>query len=127
MESELTRRTFFGTVAATGAALSANAEELDSVSPAAAGSPGKRSRQAFNIRVDCARLQRDLPQPTHRTNGDEARYANKLGSYSKGLPHDGSGQVDLKAFDTFTKALDNGGSQAELDLVPMGCSDPAQQ
>ena len=127
MGSELTRRTFFGTVAATGAALSADAEELESASPAAAGGAGKRSRDAYNIRVDCARIQRDQPQPNHRTNGDEARYHNKIGSYSKGLPHDGSGQVDLKAFDTFTQALDNGGSQSELDQVPLGCSDPAQQ
>src|SRR5260370_39594316 len=97
MGSDLTRRTFFGTVAATGAALSAKAEDLESASPAAAGS-GKRSRRAFNIRVDAARLQRDLPQPNHHSNGDELLYPNKVGSFSKGLPHDGSGQVDPQAF-----------------------------
>ncbi len=126
MGSEFTRRTFFGTVAATGAALTAHTEELEGARPAAAGSPAKRSRDAYNIRVDAARFQRDQPIPAQRTNGDESRYASKVGSYTKGLPHDGSGQVDLKAFDAFTQAL-NSGSQAELDQVPMGASTPSQQ
>ena len=41
-------------------------------------------------------------------NGDTALYADKGGTYTKGLPHDNFGRVDLQAFATFTDALNSG-------------------
>ena len=45
--------------------------------------PKKRRERAYKIRRDTARFQRDLPLPEHLDNGDEALFANKIGSYSK--------------------------------------------
>ena len=47
----------------------------------------------------------------HRSNGDDARYADRyhMGSYAKGLPHDERGRVDSAAYRAYLDAL-NGGS-----------------
>lgn len=41
-------------------------------------------------------------------HGDTARYADKGGTYTKGLPYDGCGRVDPSAFATFETALQSG-------------------
>ncbi|NOT60733.1 MAG: hypothetical protein HOP19_10990, partial [Acidobacteria bacterium] len=64
-----------------------------------------RADRAFRQRVDMATLQRERPLPKHDTNGDEDRYANRIGSYSKGLPHNNRGEVDLNAYNTLLTAL----------------------
>jgi len=112
------RRTFV-TAAGAGAATAA------AQSPAPAEG-GRRARQAYRIRVDTARLQRDAFQPAHPDNHDERLYANKIGSYSKGLPHNDLGEVDPRAYDALTQALLTG-SQEELEQVPMGCPDPGRR
>ncbi|MDZ8080269.1 MAG: vanadium-dependent haloperoxidase [Nostoc sp. SerVER01] len=61
--------------------------------------------KAFQVRLEAARLETNIPIPPHPTNGDEERYANKIGSDSRGLPHDGRGEVILKAYNSLTKAL----------------------
>ena len=55
----------------------------------------KRRQQAYHLRKEAAQFQRDLPLPDHPDNGDEARYPNKIGSYSKALPHNSLGEVNL--------------------------------
>src|SRR5829696_942748 len=56
---------------------------------------------------ECMKIRKDSAQagfastPTnlqHPTNNDETLYANKAGSYSKGLPHNSDGTVVLSAF-----------------------------
>ena len=42
----------------------------------------QRRQQAYHLRKEAAQFQRDLPLPDHPDNGDEARYPNKIGSYS---------------------------------------------
>lgn len=61
--------------------------------------------KAYRVRVEAARLERSFPIPPHPTNGDEARYPNKIGSDSRGLPHDQKGEVKLEAYNSLTKAL----------------------
>ncbi|MCF2145310.1 vanadium-dependent haloperoxidase [Desmonostoc muscorum LEGE 12446] len=61
--------------------------------------------KAFRVRVEAARLERNIPIPPHPTNGDEERYPNKIGSDSRGLPHDARGEVKLEAYNSLTKAL----------------------
>ncbi|MBD2450746.1 vanadium-dependent haloperoxidase [Nostoc sp. FACHB-152] len=61
--------------------------------------------KASRVRVDAARLERSFPIPPHPTNGDEERYSNKIGSDSRGLPHDQKGEVNLNAYNSLTKAL----------------------
>jgi hypothetical protein len=50
----------------------------------------------------------DEPQPVHRSNGDEARYADKRASFAKTLPHNDAGEVDAEAFATFVSVLSSG-------------------
>src|SRR5690242_18986102 len=45
-------------------------------------------RRAFEVREVCASTNEKIPIAPHPTNGDEARYTNKIGSDSRGLPHD---------------------------------------
>lgn len=61
--------------------------------------------KAYRVRVEAARRQQSIPIPPHPTNGDEDRYSNKIGSDSRGLPHDQRGEVNLEAYDSLTKAL----------------------
>lgn len=61
--------------------------------------------KAYRVRVEAARLERSFPIPPHPTNGDEARYPNKIASDSRGLPHDQKGEVNLEAYNSLTKAL----------------------
>ena len=64
----------------------------------------QRVSNSYNYRVSQAQLARDRPLPDHPTNGDENRYSNKIGSYSKGLPHNDFGEVDTGAFQTLVNA-----------------------
>lgn len=78
----------------------------------------KRSQLAYNMRLTCANLAR-LPDPRPTNNGDETRYPTRIGSFSKGMPHNNLGEVNLAAYTAFLKALDSG-STADWDAVPMG-------
>ncbi|MBD2486853.1 vanadium-dependent haloperoxidase [Aulosira sp. FACHB-615] len=61
--------------------------------------------RAYRVRLEAARLERSFPIPPHPTNGDEQRYANKIGSDSRGLPHNQRGEVNLEAYNSLTTAL----------------------
>jgi hypothetical protein len=116
----LSRRSFFSAAAATGAALGAESD----VQSAAGG--GKRAHDAYRIRVDAARLERDAPEPDHVDNGDEALYSTKIGNFSKGLPHNDLGEVQGYAYDLFVQAM-HSGTQEAMDQIPMGSPDPSQR
>ena len=77
---------------------------------------------------DCAKLRRDAataglkqtPQNLqHPDNEDEELYPNKLGSYSKGLPHNNDGTVVLSAYEALLRAV-NSGRPADFDAIPLG-------
>ncbi|OBQ35098.1 MAG: twin-arginine translocation pathway signal protein [Anabaena sp. CRKS33] len=68
----------------------------------------KLLEKAYKVRVAAAKANQDLPIPPHTTNGDEERYPNKIGSDSRGLPHNRLGEVDLKAYESLTKAVTTG-------------------
>ncbi|HEX4802618.1 MAG TPA: vanadium-dependent haloperoxidase [Myxococcaceae bacterium] len=46
-----------------------------------------------------------VPVPAHRNNGDEELYPNRIGNYSKGLPHNRFGEVDSHAYQSLIHAL----------------------
>ena len=112
-----TRRTFLGGVgAATIAATVIGRGQVEAA-------PG--SNQRANA---CAKLRRDVanaglqttPQNLqHPNNQDENLYPNKLGSYSKGLPHNNDGTVVLSAYNALLQAI-NSGSPADFDAIPLG-------
>jgi hypothetical protein len=135
---ERTRRAFIGNVgtvtAATvaGSALrlpsvaEARGVELESqrIGPLGRRSSGtKRAAEAMDARFAAARFQRLQPLPAHRSNGDEDRYVSRIGSYSKGLPHNGLGEVDPAAYRTLLQALTTGeGDDFERIVLGVGAN-----
>ena len=67
-----------------------------------------RVRQSFALRLEAATRDALIPVPPHTTNGDEARYPDKSGTYTKGVLQDGIGLVNPSAFQTFRHAIDTG-------------------
>ena len=65
----------------------------------------ERAREAYRLRVEAARFQRHQPQPSQRSNGDERRYSNFIGNFSKSLPHDAFGIVDPAAYNALRHAM----------------------
>src|SRR6516164_8441576 len=71
------------------------------------GSPSSRKSAAFKIRQAAAQAYLDESPPVHTSNGDEARYEDKRASFSKTLPHNDDGEVDVDAFKVFVSILAN--------------------
>jgi hypothetical protein len=126
--SSRSRRRFMGTVTAGVVALppllasitgEARAQEVEPLSDIGPVSGKKRERQAFNLRVARAQAEKDLALADHSTNGDEDRYANRIGNYSKGLPHNSLGEVNLSAYDSYIKALSSG-KPADFEAITLG-------
>jgi hypothetical protein len=131
------RRAFIGGVAAGVVVLppllsSTSGEARAQDFEAEAASTGKkRAKQAQNLRIDAANQQRAVPIPAHSDNGDEARYATRIGNYSKGLKHDPStGEVDPAAYNALLDAIASG-NNADFDSIVTrglyGSSDPTRQ
>ena len=80
---------------------------LEHISPPA-GVTNNRVMQSFVNRVTAATEEALIPVPPHTTNGDETRYPDKSGTYSKGLLQDGPGRVNLNAFQTLKTAMASG-------------------
>src|SRR5438128_2365948 len=94
---------------ASRAAAAAPLDGVDAASePLAASASSQRLKQCYRVRVDAAILDRDAGEARHPTNGDEARYATRIGNFSKGLPHNNVGEVDLAAYQTLLDALSSG-------------------
>jgi len=87
------------------------------------GSPSTNNRvvKAFALRVEAAAHDALGPAPSQIDNGDEARYSDKCGTYTKCVKQAGIGRVDLAAYQTFKKALDSG-NPADFEAVTVGGS-----
>ncbi len=93
---------------------------------AGVGSAQKRRADAFQIRHNAALNQKLQGIVTHLDNGDEGRYPNKIASFSKGLPHNHLGEVDVAAYGQLLAALSSGDPDA-FERIPMGCPDLSQR
>jgi len=87
--------------------------------PKPSGIGKKRVMEAFQLRQSLANQDAHVPPAVNIDNGDNALYADKGGTYTKGLPHDSVGRVDLSAFATFTKALRTG-KFSDFEKIIMG-------
>lgn len=130
MSSKLSRRTFLGqlggvTVASLAAGvaggssppgLSSAIADAEEMTPSALQD---RRWQAYRLRHDAAFAHSNQPFSTFPTNGDEEAYPNKIASYTKGLPHNERGEVDLAAYTALLKALETG-QQATFEAIPLG-------
>ncbi|MFC4565143.1 vanadium-dependent haloperoxidase [Nocardiopsis mangrovi] len=92
--------------------------------PALAGSGFLRRGTGYRIRIRAANRAYQSLFPRHRDNGEhEEPY---LASYSKGLPHDEHGEVDLDAYALWDRAMTDP-SVAAFERVPRGLRDGRPQ
>ncbi|QGQ48741.1 phosphatase PAP2 family protein [Metabacillus sediminilitoris] len=61
----------------------------------------------------------EAPLLDHQCNGDEYLFPNKIGNFSKGLPHNSLGEVDINSYNIFIKAM-NSGKLSDYNSIPMG-------
>lgn len=124
----VTRRSLLGGAGiAAGAAVLASPPGMLGVVPAAAEpvSADPRpldtafKRRAFEVREACARNSEKIPIAPHPTNGDEARYTSKIGSDTRGLPHDKRGEVEQAAWQALYAACQSG-DPADFEKIPLG-------
>lgn len=87
------------------ATLSPTASPASPASPATSTTGGSRRKRARRLRREAAQFAYLQPHPQHDDNGDEASYADRRASYSKGLPHDEHGLVDPAAYDALRAAI----------------------
>src|SRR5579864_4647958 len=109
---KLTRRSVFATTAGV---LASSSNALAAFSSASE----KRREEAYKLRLQAARAERDQPLPDHVSNGDESAYATHIGNFTKGLPHNDLGEVDSNAYTTLLNAL-KGPDPAEMEKILMG-------
>lgn len=132
--SSVTRRSFLGYVGATTAAAAmggsltacdndsaqAQAVPTPTVAPTATPTSGQaRQNAARDVRREAADIAFARGMPTETDNGDEARYPNKIGNYSKGLPHNSLGEVDPTAYAALLTAVSSG-KPADFEAIPLG-------
>ena len=76
-----------------------------------------RILRALALRTQTATSDAFVAAPAEIDNGDEARYADKSGTYTKGVLQAGVGLVDLNAYQTFKDALSSGTPAAFENIV----------
>jgi hypothetical protein len=116
---QVNRRSFLGGV--TAATVAAGFLGLPTIAEAkeiGPENPVQRRMDEFNRRDGDAVAERLLP-PKHRTNGDEERYFNKIANFSKGLPHDVLGEVNLGAYTGLISALTSGAA-SDFEAIQLG-------
>ncbi len=100
---------------------------IDRNAPAAASKELLQRRiRAFEVRLYAAIGEAQLAFVDQVSNGDEDRYPNKIANFSKGLPHNGRGEVNLEAYQRLRDALQSERPE-DFELIPLGCSDPGRQ
>jgi hypothetical protein len=124
--SPVDRRTFLGHLgigAGAAAGLTASASSLlaqPAKDPGAVeGIVPVRQARAFEVRMRAAELARKRRHVEQTSNGDESLYPNRIGSYSKGLPHNNLGEVDPAAYNAFLAALATADPD-DFERLPMG-------
>lgn len=78
-----------------------------------------RADRARQLRITAADFQRSQTLPAHPDNGDEARYATRIASYSKALPHNSLGEPSTTAYAQLLTALTSG-LAADFEAITLG-------
>ncbi|HEY9422667.1 MAG TPA: vanadium-dependent haloperoxidase, partial [Thermoanaerobaculia bacterium] len=97
----------------------AHAAVLESAGEAASN-PANRQRRnvCWKIRKDAADFWHQSKPSSHPVNGDETRFPNRIGNYSKGLPHNSFGEVDPAAYNSLLKACTTG-EPDDFDVITL--------
>jgi len=83
------------------------------------GAGRQRAENCCSIRQDAALDERKLPIPTQVINHDEQLYPHFIGNFSKGLPHNSIGEVDVNSYDSLMSAAATG-TPAAFESIPLG-------
>lgn len=86
----------------------------------------ERAIEAYKIRTEAAKANEMKRSQSHPDNGDEMRYATRINSYSKGLPHDALGVVQPYAYDALIYAISTG-QNADYEAIPTGVPNGSKQ
>jgi hypothetical protein len=131
----LTRRRFFqqarnlsAAAAAAGVATPVAAQRFAALaaSPVLQDALEGRRMQAFELRQQAALQQAQVDPGPHQDNGDEALYSNRIGNFSKGLPHNARGEVDAGAYQALLEALASP-DPSLFESIPMGARNLLRQ
>ncbi len=122
--STFSRRKFFTATSvglATGILATTSVAKNSSPMPALdlISDPNSRADQALKIRTDAALVERNRPILNAITNGDEAALNNRIGCFTKTLPHDSKGTVDSNAYNLYLRAM-NSGLREDYEAIPLG-------
>src|SRR5215472_4235885 len=116
-------RTLRGGATAMVALTSLGTTALDTGAEACALGPQtdhQRKVTARDIRLETAQLAYQRPYPDHVCNGEEDDYdRTRIATFSKGLPHNGLGEVDPAAYNALLAALASG-DPADFEAIPLG-------
>ena len=75
--------------------------------------------RSFAHRSQAATRDALTPAPPQIDNGDEARYSDKCGTYTKCIRQAGIGRVDHAAYHSFKKALESG-NPSDFEAIQIG-------
>jgi len=126
------RRAFLGHVGGMAATVAAGALTAGASAAAAgqgissvdsSGNGRLRALECFNNRVSAAQAELNVRIPNEVTNGDEQRFSNRIGNYSKGLVHNAVGEVDSSSYASYLRAI-NGGDPRLFEQIQMGGNAP---
>ena len=121
--NSLSRRSFLGRAGASTVAVAAASVGLPAMlSENAEGQIAEqtaRSDRSLQIRLNAATRESKVPIPPQINNGDEARYANFIGNFSQGLPHNSIGEVDPTAYQALLTAVTSG-KPSDFANIPLG-------
>jgi hypothetical protein len=127
------RRAFLSQVSGAAAAtLAAGTMVSAPASSAASQDPGPqdsgnqaraRAQKCFDTRVDAAKAELRLRIPNEVTNGDEGRFPNYIGNFSKGLAHNTIGEVEPASYASLLTAV-NSGDPRLFEQIVLGGSVP---
>jgi hypothetical protein len=109
---------------ATGARTEAKSSSGQNGFPAATALNGtQRAQQSFVNRRNAALAELNVPIPAEITNGDEQRYPNRIGNYSKGLMHNSIGEVEAASYQSMLNAV-RGGEPQLFEQIQLGGTTP---
>jgi hypothetical protein len=95
------------------------AAAVDLADKAHAPSPGDVRRKACrDLRKNMADYWYSKGAGVHTTNGDEERYASRIGNYSKSMRHNAFGEVDPDDYNSLLKAIQSG-KAADYDSMSL--------
>ena len=132
-ESASRRKFISGLGCAAAASLAVSASGLSSVVEAAgtqsnasttsSASGSARAQQSYANRRNAALAELNVPIPQQVTNGDEQRYSNRIGNFSKGLVHNSIGEVDPASYNSLLQAV-RGGQPQQFAQIVLGGGTP---